>query len=156
MLFYSDNGGIDWKEQHTYTTQTLRSIDFVDSLNGWIVGDQGTILHTDNYGMTAIKKGKEFPIKNNIILKSSYPNPFNSYSRINVLNNGALSSVEIYIYDILGRKIRTVYKGNLQPGASVFTWDGRNDNNVDCSSGMYIVYLSSRRHHSIQKMLKLD
>jgi photosystem II stability/assembly factor-like uncharacterized protein len=45
-----------WKEQHSGTKASLKDICFVDSLNGWIVGDSVTILHTTNGGQKWIKQ----------------------------------------------------------------------------------------------------
>jgi photosystem II stability/assembly factor-like uncharacterized protein len=41
-----------WYLQASPVTTTLRGVDFVDSLHGWICGDQGVILHTTNGGET--------------------------------------------------------------------------------------------------------
>ena len=41
-----------WTAQVSGTTQTLFSVDFVDSQHGWAVGDSGTILSTSNAGAT--------------------------------------------------------------------------------------------------------
>jgi photosystem II stability/assembly factor-like uncharacterized protein len=45
-----------WKRGDIPTTQYLRSVCFVDSLYGWVVGDSGTILHTTNGGATWIQQ----------------------------------------------------------------------------------------------------
>jgi len=39
-----------WYPQTSGTTENLASIYFTDTLNGWAVGDNGTILHTDDGG----------------------------------------------------------------------------------------------------------
>jgi hypothetical protein len=40
-----------WSEDTRVTTQTLDGVDFVDRKTGWVVGTNGTILHTSN-GLT--------------------------------------------------------------------------------------------------------
>ena len=39
-----------WESVESPTNKFLRSVDFVDSLYGWAVGDSGTIIHTTNGG----------------------------------------------------------------------------------------------------------
>lgn len=39
-----------WFSQTSGTSQNLTSVRFVDDSTGWIVGDSGTILHTENKG----------------------------------------------------------------------------------------------------------
>ena len=39
-----------WVLQNSTTTQNLLGVSFVDSLNGWVVGSGGIILHTTDAG----------------------------------------------------------------------------------------------------------
>ncbi len=41
-----------WTAQTSGTTNTLNAVRFLDNLNGWIVGDGGTTLRTNNSGQT--------------------------------------------------------------------------------------------------------
>ena len=41
-----------WHEQASGTNQMLSSVHFVDSLTGWVVGTEGTVLHTSDGGNT--------------------------------------------------------------------------------------------------------
>jgi photosystem II stability/assembly factor-like uncharacterized protein len=50
VLFTSD-GGDSWTEQTQVAGVELYGVDFVDSLRGWTVGDDGTILHTTDRGI---------------------------------------------------------------------------------------------------------
>lgn len=49
-IFYTSDGGEDWAEQKHITGVGLYAVDFVDSLNGWAVGDAGIILYTSDRG----------------------------------------------------------------------------------------------------------
>jgi photosystem II stability/assembly factor-like uncharacterized protein len=40
-----------WEEIDSPTSKTLNSIIFIDSLNGWVSGDSGLIIHTSNGGI---------------------------------------------------------------------------------------------------------
>ena len=39
-----------WTAQTSSSTDNLRDVYFTDNMNGWVVGDNGTILHTNNGG----------------------------------------------------------------------------------------------------------
>lgn len=76
-------------------------------------------------------------IPNRFMLLANYPNPFNSSTtiRYTVLNSG---QVTLNIYDILGRKVKTLLDIQQQAGEYQVTWGA--DNNV---SGFYFVKLTS-------------
>ncbi len=42
----------EWEVQKSGTAKTLRGVSFADNLNGWAVGDGGTVLHTADGGGT--------------------------------------------------------------------------------------------------------
>jgi photosystem II stability/assembly factor-like uncharacterized protein len=44
-----------WTQQISNITENLNAVHFVNSQNGWAVGDNGTILYTDNGGETWIQ-----------------------------------------------------------------------------------------------------
>lgn len=46
------DGGETWFAQYIDTTQFMNDIDFIDALNGWAAGDEGTILKTTDGGAT--------------------------------------------------------------------------------------------------------
>jgi photosystem II stability/assembly factor-like uncharacterized protein len=45
-----------WFQQDNVTNVNLNSVFFIDSLKGWIVGDDSTILHTSNGGINWIEQ----------------------------------------------------------------------------------------------------
>jgi len=74
----------------------------------------------------------------------SYPNPFNSRTRLSLYlsnTNGKPSPVLVQIFDVLGRE---VWRHNLPPDAAAggrfdFEWDGTTLNGKEAGSGMYIM-----------------
>jgi hypothetical protein len=70
-------------------------------------------------------------------LIGNYPNPFNPSTSIKY----ALaynSNVEIKIYDIMGKEIRTLRRFNEHAGINNMIWDGKNSEDVFVTSGIYI------------------
>ena len=55
-IFHSNDGGVNWIEQKSGTTNRLYSVFFSDAMNGTFVGEKGTILHTITGGFTVYVK----------------------------------------------------------------------------------------------------
>ena len=69
-------------------------------------------------------------------LYQNYPNPFNSSTIISfTLPNR--SEVRIEIFDILGRRIKTLLDQSMGVGVHKVSWDGKDQQNRDVSSGAY-------------------
>jgi hypothetical protein len=67
------------------------------------------------------------------------PNPFGDRTRIDydVVTEGA--NVEIDIYDVAGRKVRSLAFGHREGGQYSVTWDGRDDQGLTVTPGLYFV-----------------
>ncbi len=73
-------------------------------------------------------------------LFQNYPNPFNQSTRIEFsLSHSGF--VNLSIYDLLGRKVRTLVSENLSPGYKYVMWDGKDDSKRGLSSGIYFYQL---------------
>ena len=69
-------------------------------------------------------------------LKQNYPNPFNQTTKIE-FTLAKSGFVSLNIYDILGRKARTLVSEHLSSGYKSVLWDGKNDSGKDVASGIY-------------------
>jgi photosystem II stability/assembly factor-like uncharacterized protein len=49
-LYSIPGGGVAWEPQSSGTTENLRGVYFVDAAIGWVVGDDGTVLSTQDGG----------------------------------------------------------------------------------------------------------
>ena len=73
-------------------------------------------------------------------LSQNHPNPFNLSTQIDfTLKHSGF--VSLNIYDILGRKVKTLVSENLSAGYKSVLWDGRNDSGENISSGVYFYRL---------------
>jgi hypothetical protein len=70
-------------------------------------------------------------------VSNNYPNPFNPSTRIdfNVSRDG--SRVEIDVFDVSGRLVKTLVRSDLASGVHSAVWDGRDDGGRTLSSGQY-------------------
>jgi hypothetical protein len=75
-------------------------------------------------------------------LLPAYPNPFNSGTtlRFTLSGEGAVE-VELTVYDLLGRRVRTLLQGQLGGGVHTARWDGRDEAGRPASSGLYFARL---------------
>jgi len=93
-----------------------------------------------------------------ISLSSNYPNPFNSTTTFKLeipQIEGETTKLSINIYNVVGKKVRTIYHGVIAPGGYSFEWDGTNEQGNAMSSGMYIYTVSSFEFSQAKKMILL-
>jgi parallel beta-helix repeat protein len=78
-------------------------------------------------------------------VRQNYPNPFNpSTTIVYYLPDVGYqpAEVEMVIYNLLGQKVRILVKEKKYPGEHKVTWDGKDDNGNDLSSGIYFYKLT--------------
>jgi hypothetical protein len=110
----------------------------------------GAIINGKKYGtITGVYERKANNLVNSRIEIGANPNPFNGQTNIKISNN-IFQQVELSIYDILGRKITSLYKGNLGKGTYNFQF-----NSSGLSSGAYLVCLRTPFLLKTQKIINL-
>jgi pectinesterase len=85
-------------------------------------------------------------------LSQSYPNPFNPSTKF-VVSVPRKSEVELMVYDILGKKVRTLMYGDQSPGNHIIEWNGLSDNNTEVTTGVYFVRMISGEFNAVQKIM---
>ena len=93
---------------------------------------------------------KEIP--NTLILYQNFPNPFNPSTTIYVrVPRG--ESFTLFIYNILGERIRALYAGRGNGNTQNILWDAKNDAGIRVSSGVYFYQIRSNSFLATKKML---
>ncbi|MFA3783308.1 LamG-like jellyroll fold domain-containing protein [Melioribacteraceae bacterium 4301-Me] len=87
-------------------------------------------------------------------LSQNYPNPFNPTTLIRFVIPSA-QKVTLSVYDILGRKIKTLVNDFRQPGKYTVVWDGTNNEGAEVASGVYIYRLITNEFIQAKKMMLL-
>ncbi|MFH2052246.1 MAG: C1 family peptidase [bacterium] len=81
-----------------------------------------------------VPDGNEVPRE--LTIDSAWPNPFNPTTNITYhLPRGG--HVLVAVYDLKGRKVRTLVDGEQRAGSRTVLWDGRDDAGAGVSSGVY-------------------
>jgi hypothetical protein len=82
------------------------------------------------------------------------PNPFNPVTTIR-FGIPQEVSVRLGIYDLAGRRVRTLVDVTKEPGWYEVTWDGRNDAGLLVASGVYFCRLEAGRSRALRKLVVL-
>jgi len=87
-------------------------------------------------------------------LFQNYPNPFNQTTKIE-FTLAKSGFVTLNIYDILGRKVRTLVSEHLSSGYKSVLWDGKNESGKDVASGIYFYQLKVGDFTQTKKLVLL-
>lgn len=104
--------------------------------------------------------------KNNSIFNSSenklitfeapgnFPNPFNCSTTIPIrITEG--SKIEINIYNLLGKRVKTLYSGYLPEGHYRFTWNGTDSRGQELPTGIYLYRIKTETGTISNRMILL-
>jgi len=91
---------------------------------------------------------------NRTMLLSNFPNPFNPETSIRFQVQGS-RFVNIEIFNIRGQLVRTLLDGKKEFGEGVHSvvWDGRDDNDNQVGSGIYLYKMTAGGYQSVRRML---
>lgn len=85
---------------------------------------------------------------------TNQPNPFNPTTTI-IYQNSVSGQAKLVIYDMLGKEVRSFDLGYLEAGVHELFWDGKDNNGIDLTSGIYFIKFNCEKKILINKMIKL-
>lgn len=91
----------------------------------------------------------------NFNLYPNFPNPFNPSTTLTFDAPNTTDRFELIIYDMLGKKVKTLYSGSINSGRFQLQWNGRNEAGIAMPSGVYFAVLQSKHYHKAIKMMLL-
>jgi len=127
----------------------VNSIDFSADGAVWIGTDRGVSRFMPNM-VVAVRQKEESPAPFSIL--GNHPNPFNPSTTIS-FSLSAPEHVSLAVYDITGRKVRTLVSGPMSAGAHSVVWNGRDSTGNAVASGPYFSRLSINSRVETRKML---
>jgi hypothetical protein len=103
---------------------------------------------------------QELSLNDNIVIPSqytlhqNYPNPFNPVTtlRYDLPENGL---VNITIYDMLGRQVKTLMNQTQDAGYRSVVWNATNDYGKPVSAGIYLYQIQAGEYMQTKKMVLL-
>ncbi|RPH90747.1 MAG: T9SS C-terminal target domain-containing protein, partial [Calditrichaeota bacterium] len=96
----------------------------------------------------------DIPLPSAFVLHQNYPNPFNAGTTL-TFELPQSSSVQICIYDLLGRRVKVLQDAMLQAGYHRLLWDGCDETGSMTASGIYYAVVSNGPDRVICKMMQL-
>ncbi len=87
-------------------------------------------------------------------LSQNFPNPFNPETKIKY-SLTSKSYIKLVIYDILGRRVKTLAQGTAEAGEYTVRWNGVDENGSSVASGMYFYRLLANGQSFARKMTLL-
>lgn len=154
-LFYSSPENIYWKlipgseslPLHNLSSHYIHCIYTQPEINRIFVGTTSGIYSTDF--VTGIDNATHTTVPEEFHLDQNYPNPFNPVTTINY-SVPKISNVSLIVYDVIGRKIKTLVNGEKLPGNYNVQFDG-----TDFSSGVYFYVLKAENFIDTKKLVLL-
>ncbi|MCI0495135.1 Ig-like domain-containing protein [candidate division KSB1 bacterium] len=86
-------------------------------------------------------------------LLQNYPNPFNAETTIQYQISGGQQSVKLEIFDVLGKRVRTLVNENQVGGLYRINWDGKDDRGKDVASGIFIYKIDAGNLSESKRMV---
>jgi PKD repeat protein len=128
------NGESQWQTitinniPNTYMTENFR-VQFSFESAG------GNNIYIDDVNITSATVGTNFNAEEGFGFKV-YPNPYEDNSQILLETDKNIKSANIYITDMLGRNVASIYQGNIMSGQNFYQLSNYKQN---LSSGIYLI-----------------
>jgi flagellar hook assembly protein FlgD len=85
-------------------------------------------------------------------LYGNYPNPVNNETKI-IFSLKKTEKVTIKVYNLKGALVRTLIDGYINEGAHNILWDGKTDNGIGASSGIYFIRMETPDYRETKKTM---
>ncbi len=95
-----------------------------------------------SHDLVDVPGGSQVP-GNVFLVQPPYPNPFNPTTSVK-LYLPRTSELRVGVYDLMGRRVRTLHAGMVDQGWHTLVWDGQDDSGSRQASGVYFMRASSR------------
>jgi hypothetical protein len=144
--------GTSWTQINNGLANTNVQCINYDAANSILyAGANGGSVYCYNVG-TSVEEKNNITVPIKIALHQNYPNPFNMQTEI-VYELPANGMVHLTVYNVQGRLIRTLADGNQLSGRQTVSWDGKDMEGREVTSGMYICRLKTDNYSDMKKMI---
>ncbi len=88
------------------------------------------------------------------VLSPAAPNPFAGSTRIE-FELARAGEVRLEVYDLSGRRVRSLVEGELSAGRHAAVWDGRDDRGATGAAGIYFIRLRTADRDLVQRAVRI-
>jgi hypothetical protein len=114
--------------------------------------DVGTVIQGQDCVRIIHKGSAKFSMDDGFSLGDNHPNPFNPETEMSFILPRDCN-VKLTIYNVLGKRIRTLVDGHRTAGDHHLVWDGKDDNGRDVASGIYFYRITAAEFNQTKKMI---
>jgi len=139
VLTIDENCEMNYEPYIEMNIIVMGDICWIDTIS-FVIGEQ---LNTSRYN-----------IPGRFYLEYAYPNPFNPVTTIRY-NLPEDAMVNITIYDMMGRVVRTLINGQQSAGYKSLQWNATNNSGQPISAGLYIYTIQAGEFSQTRKMILL-
>jgi flagellar hook assembly protein FlgD len=125
---------------------------FSDSLGQFLFDYQMNVSEVVIDDVTSVENENINP--ENMFISLAYPNPFNATVTVRY-SLPEESDVEIVIYDIRGRVVKTIYKEGVSAGENSIIWEGTGESGEKIASGIYLYRVTAGEYEAASRMTLL-
>ena len=104
----------------------------------------------ENAHVPVIPPGPDLPFR--LTLRGPTPNPFQRGTTL-VLGLTQGARVNVSIYDVIGRHVRTLLDRDLAAGSQYVGWDGKDELGRSAGRGLYFYRVAAQGHVQVRKLL---
>lgn len=148
--------GSSWNLLGSYTfsgdSSDAVQISNLASNGDFIVADAIRFVSFDTTITVGISSGNNSALPLKASLSQNYPNPFNPSTTI-AFELKETAHVQLMVYNILGERITTLLDATRQSGSHQIRWNGKDDNGLPVSSGIYFYRFIFDDHFQQKKMI---
>lgn len=88
-----------------------------------------------------------------------YPNPGAGPTGVQLHVAGVAAEAPVHggaaVYDLTGRRVRTLYRGAVARGLTTVSWDGRDERGEALRPGVYLVRFATRGDAAVARIVRL-
>ncbi len=136
---------IQWVPEHCELVAFVQDLDTKEVL-------QAAKIALNNLTEPPVSITDDSLVPTPVSLIGNYPNPFNPSTTIHFTSDG-LNPTEIVIYDLKGRKLRTLINATRSAGEHTIVFNGLDESGAHLATGIYFYRMRSGAYSNTRKMI---
>ena len=127
---------------------------FSGNLEGTFYLDEIRLVAASPPRITAVLEDRTDALPQGFRLEQNHPNPFNSSTTIR-FELPSSTEIDLAVFNLAGQKVVTLAQGHREAGTYSLKWDGRDDDERELASGVYLYRLEADERVETRKLLLL-